>query len=88
LTKEELDIYFSLFDIRRLESYAHNRLDYHVITDLMPTLAKLYFLGKFPITLPALQATILVGFGLQHKSLDMLSVFISNFFVNDFKYGI
>jgi len=31
------------FDIKRLESYANNQLDYHVILDLLPTLATLYF---------------------------------------------
>ncbi len=31
------------FDVKRLESYANNQLDYHVILDLLPTLAALYF---------------------------------------------
>ena len=39
----ELLLLLSPFDVKRLESYANNQLDYHVILDLLPTLATLYF---------------------------------------------
>ncbi|KAJ1550072.1 hypothetical protein HK405_001479, partial [Cladochytrium tenue] len=37
--------YVTAFDVRRLDSYAQNLLDYHVVMDLVPILARLYFLG-------------------------------------------
>ncbi|KIM30804.1 hypothetical protein M408DRAFT_21631 [Serendipita vermifera MAFF 305830] len=43
LESKELAVLISSFDIKRLESYANNMLDYHVILDLLPTLAGLYF---------------------------------------------
>ena len=43
LTASELSFFLSPFDVKRLESYANNQLDYHVILDLLPTLATLYF---------------------------------------------
>lgn len=45
--KPEIDLQFSRFDIKRLSSYANNLVDYHVILDLLPAVAKYYFLGKF-----------------------------------------
>lgn len=46
LTKAELDTLLTPFDLKRLESYANNMLDYHLILDLVPTVANLYFTGK------------------------------------------
>jgi N-acetyltransferase 10 len=43
LTTSELSLLLSPFDVKRLESYANSQLDYHVILDLLPTLATLYF---------------------------------------------
>jgi N-acetyltransferase 10 len=43
LTASELSLLLTPFDVKRLESYANNQLDYHVILDLLPTLATLYF---------------------------------------------
>lgn len=43
IVSSELSMLLSPFDIKRLESYANNMLDYHVILDLLPTLATLYF---------------------------------------------
>jgi N-acetyltransferase 10 len=43
LTKTDLDGLLSPWDLKRLESYANNMLDYHVILDLVPRLALLYF---------------------------------------------
>jgi N-acetyltransferase 10 len=72
-------------------------LDYHVVMDLLPTIARQYFSGKFkgsqlsaeptkeenPLTadpnagssvvLSAVQKAVLLGMGLQHKSVDTLS---------------
>ena len=46
LTKADLDAAFSPFDLKRLESYANNMLDYHVILDMMPQIAQFFFTGR------------------------------------------
>jgi N-acetyltransferase 10 len=74
LTKEELDTLLSPFDLKRLESYANNMLDYHVVLDLIPILANLYFTGrlKSDIKLTGVQSSILIAVGLQRKDLTVL----------------
>ena len=75
LTKAELDRFMSPWDLKRLESYANNMLDYHVILDLIPTVASLYFSGrlKSDIRLSGVQQCILLGVGLQRKDMDVVS---------------
>ncbi|KAK5781713.1 ribosome biosynthesis protein KRE33 PWA37_004612 [Arxiozyma heterogenica] len=72
LTKTQLDDLFSPFDLKRLDSYANNLLDYHVIVDMIPMLALLYFGGKMSSTvhLSSVQSAILLAIGLQRKSID------------------
>jgi N-acetyltransferase 10 len=71
LTKDQLDSLFSPFDLKRLESYANNLLDYHVIVDLLPPISLLYFSGRInAVKLTAIQQAILLAIGLQHKSID------------------
>jgi len=72
LTKSELDADFSPFDLKRLESYANNMLDYHVILDLVPKLAEWYFSGRLKpsISMTGVQSSILLSIGLQKRSLD------------------
>lgn len=72
MTKNEIDLVFSIHDIRRLESYANSLVDYHLILDLFPHLARLYFMNRFPKTfsLTPGQSLFLIGLGLQHKSVD------------------
>ncbi len=36
LTFSELSVFLTEFDLRRLESYAKNLMDYHMILDLVP----------------------------------------------------
>ena len=64
----------SPFDLKRLESYANNMLDYHVILDLIPDLAKAYFTGqlKSDIKLTGIQQSILLAVGLQCKDLSSI----------------
>ena len=76
LTSAELAMYLSPFDLKRLESYANNMLDYHVILDLLPTIASFYFekrLGS-ELRLSAVQSSILLALGLQRKTLEELEV--------------
>ncbi|BGP35630.1 N-acetyltransferase 10 [Rhodotorula toruloides] len=63
---------FSPFDLKRLESYGNNMLDYHVILDLLPGLASLYFARRFPedVKLSGVQSSILCALGLQRKSVE------------------
>jgi len=68
LTKDDLDSFFSPFDLKRLESYANNMLDYHVILDLVPRLALLYFTERLKYS-EGIQASILLAVGLQRKNL-------------------
>jgi N-acetyltransferase 10 len=54
--------------------YAQNLVDYHLVLDLVPEMAKLYFLNKLgaEFNLSLVQAAILIGMGLQHKSIEDL----------------
>jgi len=72
LSKVELDGLLSPFDLKRLESYANNMLDYHVVLDLIPTLATLYFTGQLSpdVKLTGVQSSILLAVGLQRKDLS------------------
>jgi tRNA(Met) C34 N-acetyltransferase TmcA len=53
--------------MKRLELYGNNMADYHLVTDLLPSLARLYFLFGLnnEVHLSALQQAILLGIGLQ-----------------------
>ncbi|CAL7945133.1 unnamed protein product [Xylocopa violacea] len=74
LTKDILDIFFTSYDLKRLAMYSNNMVDYHLIMDLLPSLARLYFLNMMPDThLSAVQSAILLGLGLQHKTVDKLA---------------
>ncbi|KJE95863.1 N-acetyltransferase 10 [Capsaspora owczarzaki ATCC 30864] len=72
LTKEAADALFTVFDLKRLESYARNLVDYHVILDLIPQLAMEWFQNRIPVQLSPTQAEILLAVGLQHKDVDSL----------------
>ncbi|CED84392.1 duf699-domain-containing protein [Phaffia rhodozyma] len=76
LAPSELPLHLTPFDIKRLESYANNTLDYHVILDLLPTLATFFFDRKLEreLTLSPTQASILLGLGLQRKSIEEVAV--------------
>ncbi|OCK77701.1 N-acetyltransferas-like protein [Lepidopterella palustris CBS 459.81] len=72
LSKAELDNLFSPFDLKRLDSYANNMLDYHVILDMLPTIATLYFTGrlKAAVGLSGVQTSLLLAIGLQRKGFE------------------
>ncbi|TGZ84140.1 N-acetyltransferase [Ascodesmis nigricans] len=74
LTKTELDTLFTPHDLLRLDSYADNMLDYHVILDLLPLISRLYFTSRLPpsTSISAVQSAILISIGLQRKSIDGL----------------
>ncbi|GAB7356715.1 hypothetical protein MBLNU459_g7420t1 [Dothideomycetes sp. NU459] len=74
LTKVELDQLFSPFDLKRLDSYSNNMLDYHVILDLLPKIAELFFTGRIKgdeaVKLSGVQQALLCAIGLQRKTLE------------------
>ncbi|KAG0225111.1 N-acetyltransferase 10 [Actinomortierella wolfii] len=73
LTKAVLDRTFLPHDLKRLEGYANQMVDYHVILDLLPELAGMWFDGKVDeFKLTGVQATLLVALGLQCKTVDEL----------------
>ncbi|OAX41419.1 DUF699-domain-containing protein [Rhizopogon vinicolor AM-OR11-026] len=79
LGSQELSILMSPFDLKRLESYANNMLDYHVVLDLLPVVASLYFEGRLggDVKLSAVQASILLGLGLQRKTIEEVEAELS-----------
>lgn len=70
LSKDALEIFLTKYDVKRLELYSDNMADYHLIMDLLPTVARLYFLRQTDFELSAAQMAIVLGLGLQHKSVD------------------
>ena len=75
MTADELDLHFTPHDLQRLELYGRNLCDHHLVTDILPTLARLYFLGRFrdQVTLSNVQAALVCGMGLQIKTIDRLT---------------
>lgn len=69
-----MDTYFIPHDLQRLESYARNQVEYRLILDLTVDLSQLVFTNKMSdIPIDSLQKAILLGIGLQHKTVDKLS---------------
>ena len=62
----------SAWDVRRLDSYARSMVDWHVVTDLIPTITPMVLDGHFDRNISFTQAAILVGVGLQRRTVDEL----------------
>jgi N-acetyltransferase 10 len=79
IKKEELNFWLNLYDLKRLEAYSKNMVDFHLIIDLLPSLARLFFSKKFTKSLKFSysQAAILMGMGLQHKSVEQIAAEIN-----------
>ncbi|KAJ3931785.1 MAG: GNAT acetyltransferase 2-domain-containing protein [Lentinula lateritia] len=90
LTPALLPSLLTPFDLKRLESYGNNQLDYHVILDLLPLVATLFFQRRLNrpksseasgevnnLSLSAVQSAILLGMGLQRKSVEELETELS-----------
>ncbi|CAH3158897.1 unnamed protein product [Porites lobata] len=72
LTKGDLEAVLTTYDIKRLDLYSRNMVDYHLITDLLPAVSRLFFLQKLDFDLSAVQSALLLGLGLQHKTIETL----------------
>lgn len=46
ITRRELELQLNGYDLKRLEYYARNMADYHLIVDLLPTVTRIYCLGQ------------------------------------------
>lgn len=69
----ELAAQFTPYDLTRLEMYSRNMVDYHLIMDMVPTIARMFFLKQLgDLSLSAAQSALLLGLGLQHKTIDNL----------------
>jgi N-acetyltransferase 10 len=64
---------YSTMDIKRLGDYTRGLVDYHVILDLVPALARDFHLGRFPFHLSAGQIALLTAIGLQHKPVTAVA---------------
>uniref|UniRef100_A0A1I7Y929 RNA cytidine acetyltransferase n=1 Tax=Steinernema glaseri TaxID=37863 RepID=A0A1I7Y929_9BILA len=73
-SRSELEMFLVNTDLKRIAQYARNMIDHHLITDLLPTVAKLYFNEKISedVKINIVQSAILLGLGLQHKTVDDL----------------
>ncbi|KAG8682733.1 hypothetical protein FRC09_016557, partial [Ceratobasidium sp. 395] len=72
ITLQELNFLLTPFDLKRLESYANSLIDYHVVLDLLPSLATLYFTRRLgpEVKLNAIQSSIMLSLGLQRKTVE------------------
>ncbi|KAJ4840707.1 hypothetical protein Tsubulata_018896 [Turnera subulata] len=59
-------------DMERLKVYTDNLADFHLILDIVPILARLYFRGKLPVTLSYVQASVLLCLGLQQRNISFI----------------
>lgn len=75
ISAEELGYTMTPHDMKRLELYGRNLCDHHLITDLLPTVARLYFSGRFGrgFKLSSVQSAILCGVGVQNRVVDSLT---------------
>ncbi|XP_022132534.1 RNA cytidine acetyltransferase 2-like [Momordica charantia] len=62
----------SAHDMKRLEAYADNLADFHLILDIVPLLAQLYFMEKLPVTLSYAQTSVLLCSGLQSRDVTSI----------------
>ena len=71
---ELTSVHFTHHDLKRIELYARNMVDHHLIVDCVSTMARLVFLGRLPaVRLSYLQVAVLVATGLQHRDVDSVA---------------
>jgi N-acetyltransferase 10 len=75
ISANEMEYFLSPHDRKRLELYGRNLCDHHLITDLLPIVARIYFLSRFGsgLSLSNVQSALLCGIGLQNKTVDELA---------------
>jgi len=70
MKKNEIELFLTKFDFKRMELYSRNMTNYNMIIDLIPIIANLYFNKKIFVPLSYIQAGVLLGVGLQRKNFD------------------
>ena len=78
LTEAELMHELTPWDLQRISAFTRQLVDRSVILDLIPVLASMYFSGRMHrrpdgkqgVTLPVVQAAVLLGIGLQGITVD------------------
>lgn len=75
LNREQIRLFVSDSDMKRISSYSRNMADFSFIVDLIPQLAHLYFNRHLTeeVELNTLQQATLISIGLQRKSIDVLA---------------
>lgn len=75
ISVDELEMHLTHHDLKRLEVYGRNLCDHHIVTDLLPTIARLYFMARLgdEFNLSSVQAALLCGIGLQYRTVDSLT---------------
>ncbi|CAD6186507.1 unnamed protein product [Caenorhabditis auriculariae] len=75
VSREELSLWLSNTDLRRLAMFGRNMLDVQITMDLLPRVASLYFEQRLPATqkLAVAQSAILLAVGLQKKSFESVA---------------
>ena len=60
-----LEPYINMFDLKRLDSYSKNLVDFHLVLDLVPAMARLHadVLPPGAYNLSPVQAALLTGIG-------------------------
>ncbi len=71
----ELNYFLTPHDLKRIELYGRNLCDHHLVADLLPALARLYFLGRMghSFNLSSIQGALLCGIGLQNQTIDYVT---------------
>lgn len=71
----ELNYFLTPHDLKRIELYGRNLCDHHLVSDLLPSLARLYFSGRMgpSFHLSSLQGALLCGIGLQNQTVDKVT---------------
>ncbi|KAK4264833.1 hypothetical protein QN277_025957 [Acacia crassicarpa] len=64
--------HLSPHDMKRLEAYVDNLVDFHLILDFVPILAHLYFQEKIRVSLSYVQASVLLCIGLQNQNISYI----------------
>lgn len=71
VTADELNFCFIPDDLKRLESYIKNFVEYRLIIDLTADISNMFFQMKLPnAPIDTLQKAILLGVGLMNKTID------------------
>jgi N-acetyltransferase 10 len=75
ISAEELGFLMTPHDMKRLELYGRNLCDHHLVTDLLPTVSRLYFTSRFDddFKLSSVQSAILCAIGVQNRDVDSLT---------------